>query len=208
VTVILVRHGQSRGNLLGIIQGWSDEPLTEAGEAQARQVAARLASLDVAAVYASPLLRARATGEAVAAALGTTVIDAPGMREHYFGQAQGLTWTEASARWGMRAGHGEDWAAGVPDAEPMLDFRQRVAAAFDEILARHEGDLAICVTHGGTIAQVVGHVIGLPGAATPSIRIDNTSLTTVEGVPGRPTLRGLNDTCHVTDGATAVSRAF
>ncbi|GMU41737.1 MAG: phosphoglycerate mutase [Chloroflexota bacterium] len=208
MTVILVRHGQSRGNSRGIIQGWLDEPLTEAGEAQARLVAARLREMRVDALYASPLARARATAEAVSTALGLPVVETPGLREHYFGAAQGLTWADASARWGLRAGHGEDWAAGVPDAEPMLAFRQRVAAAFDDLLARHQEDVAVCVTHGGTIAQVVGHVLGLPGFTTPPIRVDNTSLTVIEGPVSRPAIRTLNDACHAGGGDAAASRAF
>lgn len=208
MTVILVRHGQSRGNLRGIIQGWLDEPLTEDGEAQARLVAARLAGMPVSTVYASPLARAWSTGEAVAAALRLPLVAEPGMREHYFGAAQGFTWGEATERWGLRAGHGEDWAAGVPDAEPMLDFRRRVGAALDALLDRHEQEVVVCVSHGGTIAQAVAHVLGLPEAISPAIRVDNTSLTIVEGTAARPMLRALNDACHVGEARSAVSRAF
>ncbi len=207
MTVILLRHGQSRGNARATIQGWLDEPLTEAGVAQAHVAAARLVGLPVRVVYASPLLRARTTAEVVARSLGVEVVDEPGMREHGFGEAQGLTWDEASQRWGMDATPGQDWAAGVPGAEPMAEFRRRVASAFDALLDRHEHDLAVCVTHGGAIAQVVGHILGLPGHTMPSIRIDNTSLTVMEGTSATASLRALNEACHL--GADAgVSRAF
>ena len=63
-TILLVRHGESTDNVarrLGSLGPGA--PLTDRGRAQASALALRLASRNVAAVYASPLLPARQTAE-------------------------------------------------------------------------------------------------------------------------------------------------
>ena len=66
-TIHLVRHGQvanPRGVIYGRLPGYN---LSERGERQAEAAAERLASEDVAAVWASPLERAQETAVAIAA---------------------------------------------------------------------------------------------------------------------------------------------
>src|SRR5258708_39840760 len=78
---VLVRHGEASGNREMRYLGATDAPLTERGQAQARQLASALALYRPAALYTSPLLRARQTAEAVAAVLGLAVVAAPRPRE-------------------------------------------------------------------------------------------------------------------------------
>ena len=97
MTLILVRHGESEGNTRRIMQGSLDMPLTEAGREQARLVAARLASMPIAAVYSSPLSRAFETAQVIAAHHAVDVQPIAGLREGGRGEAQGLTWAEVTA---------------------------------------------------------------------------------------------------------------
>ena len=67
--LLLVRHGETVGNVERRLQG-VDDPLTERGRRQARDIAAHLAARgDVRSLYTSPLPRAletaRTIGEAV-----------------------------------------------------------------------------------------------------------------------------------------------
>jgi broad specificity phosphatase PhoE len=210
VTLVLVRHAESAGNTGGTIQGWSDMPLTEAGRQQALAVARRLAVQPVTAVYSSPLSRALHTAEAIAAALGSggAVTTLDDLRERHYGAAQGLTWTEASARWPARAAHDRDWATGVPDAESLASLRARSVAVVGGLLDRHADDLAVCVSHGGTLVQVIAHLFGLPEDTWPRIRMSNTSVTVVEGTSASPLIRTLNDVCHLADPQRAATLAL
>src|SRR5690606_21131081 len=104
VTVMLVRHGESEGNAGRIIQGSLNTMLTDLGRRQAAAVAARLASQPLAAVYGTPLQRAMDTAQAIAGAHGLEVATVEDLSERVFGEAQGLTWEEASARWNAVAG--------------------------------------------------------------------------------------------------------
>src|SRR2546426_603055 len=65
-TIYLVRHGQTVHNRERILQGPRlDGPLSELGLRQAQSLAGALADVGLAAVYSSPLRRARQTAEAV-----------------------------------------------------------------------------------------------------------------------------------------------
>ncbi|PUB28667.1 putative phosphoglycerate mutase [Promicromonospora sp. AC04] len=61
--LVLLRHGETEWSASGQHTGRTDIPLTAAGEAQARSAGATLADYEFAAVYTSPLTRARRTAE-------------------------------------------------------------------------------------------------------------------------------------------------
>ncbi len=65
--IVLVRHGETTANTYKLIQGWTDNPLNEAGILQAHEAGKYLKSInykpDVA--YTSPLSRAYDTGEII-----------------------------------------------------------------------------------------------------------------------------------------------
>ena len=61
--VYAVRHGETEWSLSGQHTGVTDIPLTAHGEADARKLSARLGGLKFAAVFTSPLQRARKTCE-------------------------------------------------------------------------------------------------------------------------------------------------
>ena len=193
MTLIFVRHGESQGNLLRVAQGWLDYPLTEKGRRQAAAVAARLAPVDVAAVYSSDLSRASETGEIVAAHHDLAAERRASLREQRFGEREGLTWAQVVERWGedVRIGSGR-----LPGEESTAALRERVAREFDLLAEQHRDELAICVSHGGTIRAVIAHVLGLPPEAHPRVHLANGSMTVVETERGRPLITSLNDDCH------------
>ena len=61
----IIRHGETNGNLKGILQGWTDEPLNEKGRKLAEVSARALADEKFDAVFSSPLLRAYETAEII-----------------------------------------------------------------------------------------------------------------------------------------------
>lgn len=195
MTLILVRHGESEGNLRRIMQGQLDLPLTEAGREQARLVAARIASMPVAAVYSSPLSRAFETARTIAAHHRLAVESVQGVQEGAWGEAQGMTWMEVTARWDVAGGR--PLHEMIPGAETPESLRIRAAAAVDELLDRHTADLAVCVSHGGTIAQLVAHLIGMPEGQLPRLRTGNTAVTVIEGASDQAVITLLNDMCHL-----------
>ena len=202
MTLLLVRHGESEGNRDRIVQGWYDSPLTELGREQADLAARRLARAPLAAIYSSPLRRARQTADAVAARTGLGVTELPDLSEYDFGEAQGLTWDEMRARFRVR---GRDWGRGaIPGEEGMPAFRARVSRSVGALLARHGDETVAVVLHGGVIGAVAAWVFGLGDDEFAQIFTANCGVSELEAAPdGRPLLRSLNEVCHLSPAGAA-----
>jgi ribonuclease H / adenosylcobalamin/alpha-ribazole phosphatase len=184
-TLILVRHGvtdhtsQKRfsGGLSSANPGLSDE-----GRDQVRTVADWLAPLSerVDAVVASPVRRARESGEILADRLGRAVEEEPGFAEMEFGTWDGLTFDEVAER------HRADldrWL-GTVDVRPgggesLVMVRERVLAALDGVLSRHAGGTVVVATHVTPIKVVVGEAIAAPLESLFQMELRPASVTVV-----------------------------
>jgi broad specificity phosphatase PhoE len=115
-------------------------------------------------VYSSDLRRACQTAEAVVRNFGLEVEVRPELREMHFGQWEGLSWNQIATRFPKLAAL---WIErfprqAIPGAEPLSQFRKRIAAAVREIVAPNRGQCALVVTHAGVIRFTLGKVLGLP----------------------------------------------
>jgi broad specificity phosphatase PhoE len=101
--ILFVRHGETEANRQRLALGRADPALTERGVEQADALAGRLASLEVATVYASPLLRARQTAAPIAAAVGAEVVVDDRLIELDYGEWDGRSFPDLPkdelARW-------------------------------------------------------------------------------------------------------------
>ncbi len=161
--VTLIRHGETEANVAGRWQGITDGELTERG---ARQAAALAGSLDgLAAVYTSPLRRARRTAQAIADAHGLSVEEHPGLVEMHFGEWEDLAPAVISARWPDEWRRiyveGDDRPRGL-SGESYGHVAARMDAAIRELADRHRDDTIGVVGHGGAIRAYVTSVVTLP----------------------------------------------
>jgi probable phosphoglycerate mutase len=160
--LFLARHGETEWNALGRLQGHTDIPLNEAGRAQARALAVSVAGSGIAAVVTSDLVRARETGEIVAAALGLVAPTIePDLRERRFGVFEGLTRDECATR------HPEAWRAWKErtDAPPGGEPRPLAVARIAEALARIAAAAAaagptLVISHGGVMRLWLMDMLG------------------------------------------------
>ena len=60
-----MRHGETNGNLRGVIQGWTDEPLNDKGRKLAKITAQALRDIKFDVVISSPLQRAYETAQII-----------------------------------------------------------------------------------------------------------------------------------------------
>jgi broad specificity phosphatase PhoE len=178
-SILLARHGRTEWNALGRLQGHTDIPLDETGREQARALGAALANENIAAVFASDLLRARETGVIVSGALGLEepTID-PELRERRFGVFEGLTRDECATRYpdAWRAWKAQTTAP--EGGEPRNDAVARMARVLARI-ATGDGGPILVITHGGVMRLWLMDVIGstiplLANGATYRIDHDGT----------------------------------
>lgn len=174
--LLLIRHGQTHGNIDARIQG-HDDPLTDLGLNQARVTAGLLlARGDITHLYASPLDRAFETARIIGDAIGLEPVRVAGLAEVNAGDATGMLWRDWSEQFPEQAaiiqGGGRSlsyrWAGG----ESGQDVADRVLAAYDELVTRHQEttDVVAAVSHGGPLAWISARVHGDPMDVWPSRR--------------------------------------
>jgi 2,3-bisphosphoglycerate-dependent phosphoglycerate mutase len=190
MTILIVRHGETAGNALRILQR-PDVPLNECGVRQAERLAHRLCDNGFVHVVCSDLLRARMTAAPLAARAGIAIEESPLLQERNFGDLRGVPYAAlAEDPFGPHFAppNGEDWPA----------FHARVAAAFDFIVGRRRsvnGPLVV-VTHGLVCRALVARHAQLPeGVVAPKL-FENTSVTVLhEDAPHRVSV--INCTRHL-----------
>jgi alpha-ribazole phosphatase len=204
----IVRHGETDWNKAGRYQGQTDIDLNEEGRRQSAAVGRRMAAVPLDAVYASDLVRARETAQALAG--GRPVAVDPRLREVHAGRCQGLLHTEICLQ------EPDFWAAAqkdpdntpFPDGESAVQLQQRAMACLEAIAARHEGGRVAVVTHGGVIKTIVAAVLGAPLAIRPRFSLENCSVTVVERGANGWRLKSLNETAHLEQAPAEVLADF
>jgi probable phosphoglycerate mutase len=206
--IIAIRHGETAWNAQRRLQGHIDIPLNDRGRAQAQATAQALIeddSLDnaIAAVYASDLARAFETGRAIAEAARAPITAVRGLRERSFGHWEGRSYADLSVafpaeaeRWRKRDPH---WSP--PGAnENLLQFRERIGNAVQDLAARHEGEQVVVVTHGGVLDVLYRLATGLGIQAARTWDLGNAAINRLLWTPASGlTLVGWGDARHLED---------
>jgi probable phosphoglycerate mutase len=147
--ILVVRHGQSEWNALGLWQGQEDPPLSELGRSQAAEAAASVGSVD--AIFTSPLSRASETAGIIADVLGVgPVIGVPGLLERHAGEWQGCTRDEIERDWPGYLASGRR----PPSWEDDGLVEQRAMESLDAIASRCPGGSVLAVAHAGIIYAI------------------------------------------------------
>jgi probable phosphoglycerate mutase len=164
VRLMLVRHGETEGNVSQVWHGALDAPLTERGRQQVEATAARLCEIHrqqpVDVFYVSPLPRAQSTASAIAAAISVSPVVEEGLREFDLGDWEGRTFRDLRESEDLWSRWEADSTFAPPNGESPYSFNRRVVAAFSTLVARHPGGSVLAVTHGGVIASVLATFIG------------------------------------------------
>lgn len=184
--VILMRHGQSEGNLRRIFQGSLDYPLTELGREQAGQVGLWLAGRGIRfdSIYSSPLSRAADTARIIGEATGAPEVSHfADLREIHGGQLEGLTSEECNARFPGYAGRGLPQGADFSEygGESYEQINARIAGFIAHIQAEHPEPQSIAiVAHGGTLYQLLKQWCGWPAPRHFFVAMSNCVMLCLE----------------------------
>jgi probable phosphoglycerate mutase len=160
--VVIIRHGQSRGNAEGRFGGHTDTPLSARGLRQAEATAKALATEKFSAIYSSDLPRAIQTASVLARVANVPLEPTDALRERSVGVMEGLTFEEAAER------HPEQYQALLRrDFEHVIlggeSYRQtldRASRQLDEAIAKHKGGRIALIAHTGTICILILHLMG------------------------------------------------
>ncbi|MEB3290014.1 MAG: histidine phosphatase family protein [Leptolyngbya sp.] len=194
--LLLIRHGQSQGNVEGRMEGWSSTGLTDLGRKQAQQLGQRLAQENKLPthIYCSPLQRATETLAAMASELWPraatptpsipiSAIPVPtvlhdDLRENHQGILTGLTWAEAQTQYPdlcQRLETSLDWVP-IPEAESWVEGHQRAQRFVDDLFQQHRnGDRVWVISHQWILQHILACLLG--GERTWGIPFGHTAVT-------------------------------
>lgn len=197
--VIFIRHGETEWNFLGKYQGQAEVPLTEKGREQARLLAKNFPSDKLDAIYSSDLSRAMETAGFVADRFNIKVNPEPAFREMNFGDWEGLTYKEISARW---QGEMEQFLKRpdilkVPNGENFPSLQQRATTKLYELIAKHDGQIIAVTAHGGVLRTLLADALEMPLKNIWRIRQENTAVSIVTYAE-TPIAECINNTAHLT----------
>lgn len=133
--LVLVRHGQSEWNALGLWTGLQDVPLTEHGKHEAQMAAQQLTDITFYKAHTSKLSRAQQTLKEIKQATGHEQLDTQeheALNERHYGEYTGKN------KWEVKDLVGEDefnkirrsWNHPVPGGETLKDVHDRVVPYF------------------------------------------------------------------------------
>ncbi|OFI36988.1 histidine phosphatase [Arthrobacter sp. SW1] len=184
--LLLIRHGQTPGNVLGQLDTAFPGPgLTELGERQAAALPEALADENIEAIYTSTLLRTQLTAAPLAKECGLEPVVLDGVHEIEAGALEKNTDHESHMRYmgTVFAWAGGDLDVRMPGAFTGHDFFERFDASVNKVAAAGHATAAI-VSHGAAIrcwAGRRGEDIDTLFAETH--QLPNTGIVVLDGDP-------------------------
>jgi probable phosphomutase (TIGR03848 family) len=196
--LLLIRHGANDAQKSGILPGWTPGfHLNQVGRAQAEALAQRLASVEMAAVYASPLERTLETAEIVAAPHGLPVVVRDDFGEVRAGRWTGQPLEKLRKRRLWRQVQLAPSMVRFPGGESFLEVQVRAVAELERLCADHPHQTVVVASHADVIKAAVAHYIGLHLDLFQRLVIAPASLTALELGGPLPHLLCLNDMGHL-----------
>jgi probable phosphomutase (TIGR03848 family) len=192
-TVLLVRHGQTAttGRVLpGRAPGLH---LSDDGRRQAEAAAQRIAKLErVAAIYASPLERARETAMPIARIRSLALRIERGLLELDVGSWTGSRLDRLSKRPEWTTVQRYPSGFRFPEGESFVEMQARVTTALARMVEHHRGGVVVAVSHADPIKAALAHALGMHLDLFQRLAIAPGYITTIVYSAGGPTVLGMN----------------
>jgi probable phosphoglycerate mutase len=178
--VLLVRHGKTSTTGVVLPGRTPGLHLSDDGRRQAEEVTTRLAGIKhIAAVYASPLERARETAAALARVRRLAVRIERGLLECDFGDWTGgkLAQLGKKPEWQVIQRYPSGFR--FPGGESFTEMQTRITSTLARLVERHRGKTIVAVSHADPIKAAVAHALGMHLDLFQRIVIGTGSITAI-----------------------------
>lgn len=149
--IYLIRHCEAMGNQKRLFQGSTDCDISDTGAKQLEYLAERFKSIELDAVFSSPLIRTQKTAHAIADYKGLPVILRENLIELHGGIVEGKPFQEAfSSIEGLADAwnnHPQDFAP--QGGEPMRNAYERIYTEILDLAQQNRNKTIAVATHGG-----------------------------------------------------------
>ncbi|MBL8062752.1 MAG: alpha-ribazole phosphatase [Anaerolineales bacterium] len=198
----LTRHGQTDWNIARRYQGHSNTELNQVGIRQTEQLAKRLSTETIHAIYSSDLARAIKTAKTIA----HIQEQAPAFhtdsrwRELSFGDWEGMTYEEMSAHSPelFDAWMKDSLTVSTPNGETLAQLAERVKTAFNEIKSQHKDQTVLVVSHSGALQTLFALTLGVDLSRYWQFRVSQASLSELKVYEDSVVLNLFNDVSYLT----------
>ena len=203
--LILIRHGETEGNVQQVWHGALDAPLTVRGQLQvaatARYVAQLVQQYPLDAFYVSPLARAQSTAAAIAQAIDHQPLIEPviesDLREFDLGDWEGRSFADLKAQENLWGRWQADPGFAPPNGESPRSFHRRAVAVMQKLVATHPEQTLLMVTHGALLSNVLATWFGSGAEDWRRFEPHNCAISIVEQNNGHWLARQLNSVAHL-----------
>ena len=139
--IILIRHGKTKGNLEKRYIGITDEPLTDEGAHELKQI--KYPDADI--IISSPMLRCVQTAEIIYGKCDYVIDGFEELKDNKYYQK----WIDSGGK------------LQFPNGESMNSFSKRCINAFDYLVRKFDkADRMAFIVHGGTIMAIAKKYLG------------------------------------------------
>jgi broad specificity phosphatase PhoE len=197
--IFLVRHGETDGNQKKIYRGHWDLPLNQNGKAQVKRAGEALRAVHLDAIYASPLLRAAQTAEAVAARQAVEPEKDEFLIDIDYGDWTRRPDAEVAEKFPdlYRQWKQSPETVLFPGGEGLPSVRARVEPGLRKLAERHPDQTIALASHRVPIKILLCTALGLSDAAFWQIQIDTASISALDYNNKKFNLIFSNETCHL-----------
>ncbi len=182
----LFRHGSVHEEWQGKAYGGLDVPLSATGERETEELARAFGAERPTLVLASPLVRARRLGEALAAATGAPLELEPGLCEIQRGRWQGSSVAELRERCAeeVAAFYADPWSWCGHGGETDRDVLARAWPPFERALRAVGGGRLWVACHYNVMRVIIARAIGIPPEHSFRLRVDVGAACQLADLPG------------------------
>ncbi|MDO8571778.1 MAG: histidine phosphatase family protein [bacterium] len=149
--ILLVRHGQTTGDVEDRYGGDYNDHLSAEGRKQTERLAEELKDKHIELIISSPLIRARESAEIISGGIIPIKIEDDFRERNQYGILTGRIKSEAHRDYPDLVEKVKDRYATIEGAESYEDFRKRVKAVFDRVVLSSTHTCIAVVWHGGAM---------------------------------------------------------
>lgn len=156
VTIQLVRHGKTKGNLeKRFAGGQTDDSLCIQGKEELNSFVSKNIYLNADEVFSSPMKRCLETAETIFPEHKVYIIEE--FRELDFGIFENKKHEELNGNTDYQKWLDSDGKGDIPGGEKMDDFVKRTMVGFDKMISsiKDKGNKITATVHGGTIMAIL-----------------------------------------------------
>nr|WP_207720107.1 histidine phosphatase family protein [Clostridium algidicarnis] len=183
VNIYIARHGETKWNIEGRMQGFKDSDLTQKGVSDAKSLGESLKDIDFDCIYSSPLGRALDTAKYIRQDDNIKIILDDSLKELNLGLWEGMTHEEIKEKYPLQYNnfreHPESFES--QGGESFLEIIKRVEDGLNNIIKDENHENILIVTHTCVIKAISIIVKGNDVKDFWNLPfINNTSLTILE----------------------------